>query len=80
MRPSARRDIIDLQKSDLSLGVFANQALSAKSWYQIDSSAVEAIFAEMIDNVNFGSLSVRDALQNAEAEVNVLMGRARRSR
>ena len=80
MRPSARRDIIDLQKNDLSLGVFANQALSAKSWYQIDSSAVEAIFAEMIDNVNFGSLSVRDALQNAESEVNVLMGRARRSR
>ena len=79
-RPSARRDIIDIQKNDLTLGVFANQVLTAKSWYQIDSSAVESIFAEMIDDVNFGRLSVREALQNAESEVNVLMGRARRSR
>lgn len=80
MRPSARRDIIDLQKNDLRLGVFANQALTAKSWYQIDNSAIESIFAEMIDDVNFGRLSVREALQNAEAEINVLMGRSRRAR
>jgi len=80
MRPSARRDIIDLQKNDLRLGVFANQALTAKSWYQIDNSAIESIFAEMIDDVNFGRLSVKGALQNAETEVNVLMARSRRSR
>lgn len=80
MRPSARRDIIELQKNDLRLGVFANQALTAKSWYQIDNSAIESIFAEMIDDVNFGRLSIREALQNAEAEVNVLMARSRRSR
>jgi len=80
MRPSARRDIIDLQKNDLSLGVFASQALSAKSWYQIDSSAIESIFAEMIDNVNFGRLSIKGAIQGAEAEVNVLMQRSRRNR
>lgn len=80
MRPSARRDIIDLQKNDLRLGVFANQALTAKSWYQIDNSAIESIFAEMIDNVNFGRLSVREALQEAESEVNVLMARSQRSR
>ena len=79
-RPAARRDIIDLQKNDLRLGIFANQALTAKSWYQIDSSAIESIFAEMIDNVNFGRLSVRESLQNAEAEVNVLMARSNRAR
>lgn len=79
-RPAARRDIIDLQKNDLRLGVFANQALTAKSWYQADNSAIESILAEMIDNVNFGRLSVREALQEAESEVNVLMGRSRRAR
>lgn len=79
-RPAARRDIIDLQKNDLRLGVFANQALTAKSWYQIDNSAIESILAEMIDNVNFGRLSVREALQEAESEVNVLMARSQRSR
>ena len=80
MRPSARRDMIDLQKNDLRLGVFANQALTAKSWYQADNFAIELIFAEMIDDVNLGRLSVREALENAEAEVNLLMQRARRSR
>jgi multiple sugar transport system substrate-binding protein len=80
MRPSARRDMIDLQKNDLRLGVFANQALTAKSWYQADNSAIESVFAEMIDDVNFGRLSVREALENAESEVNILMQRARRSR
>jgi len=80
MRPSARRDIIELQKNDLGLSVFANQALSAKSWYQIDNSAIESIFAEMIDDINFGRFSVRNAIQNAESEVNVLMARSRRAR
>jgi len=80
MRPSARRDIIDLQKNDLRLGVFASQALTAKSWYQIDNFAIESIFAEMIEDINLGRLSVREALQNAESEVNILMQRAKRSR
>jgi multiple sugar transport system substrate-binding protein len=76
-RPSARRDLIEQQKTDPDLGVFAEQALSAKSWYQIDNSAIETIFAGMIDDVNFGRASVRDALRTAESGVNVLMARAR---
>jgi len=75
-RPSARRDLIEQQKIDPDLGVFAVQALSARSWYQIDNSAIETIFAEMIDNVNFGRMSARDALEAVESEVNVLMTRA----
>ena len=78
LRPSARRDLIELQRSDLDLGVFAVQALSARSWYQIDSSAIETIFADMIDDVNFGRLSVKDSLSNAESRVNVLMQRSKR--
>ncbi|MEK7121540.1 MAG: sugar ABC transporter substrate-binding protein, partial [Patescibacteria group bacterium] len=54
LRPSARRDLIELQRNDLDLGVFAVQALSARSWYQIDNTAIETIFADMIDDVNFG--------------------------
>lgn len=76
-RPSARRDLIEQQKNDPDLGVFAAQALSARSWYQIDNSAIETIFAEMIDNVNFGRMSARDSLEAAENKVNVLMARAR---
>lgn len=75
LRPSARRDLIELQRNDLDLGVFAVQALSARSWFQIDSTAIESIFANMIDDVNFGRMSVKDSLSNAESRVNVLMQR-----
>jgi multiple sugar transport system substrate-binding protein len=72
-RPAALREFIDIQSNDPNLGVFAEQALSARSWYQIDNAAIETIFAEMIDSVNFGRASVKDALQNAQSQVNVLM-------
>jgi multiple sugar transport system substrate-binding protein len=78
-RPSARRDLVEQQKSDPDLGTFAEQALSARSWYQIDNSAIETIFAEMINNVNFGRASIKDALESAENQVSVLMARARQS-
>ncbi len=77
LRPSARRDLIELQRNDLDLGVFAVQALSARSWYQIDNVAVETIFADMIDDVNFGRFSVKESLENAESRINVLMQRRR---
>lgn len=72
-RPAARRDIIEIQKNDADLGVFAQQALTARSWYQVDSSAIETLFAEMIDDVNFSRASVKEALQSTETKVNVLM-------
>jgi ABC-type glycerol-3-phosphate transport system substrate-binding protein len=74
-RPSARRDLIDLQRADPDLGVFAVQALSAKSWFQADNTAIEGIFADMIDDVNFNRSSVRDALERAESRVTMLMQR-----
>ena len=77
LRPSARRDLIEFQRSDLDLGVFAVQALSARSWYQIDNTAIETIFADMIDDVNFRRSSVKDSIENAESRVNVLMQRKR---
>lgn len=77
-RPSARRDLIDLQRSDIDLGLFAVQALTAKSWYEIDSTAIENIFADMIDDVNFGRYPVREALAKAESKVTVLMSQKRR--
>ncbi len=75
--PSSRRDLIEQQKTDPDLGTFATQALSAKSWYQIDNSAIETIFAGMIDDVNFSRASPHDAIQSAENKVNVLMAHSR---
>ncbi len=74
-RPSARRDLVEQQKSDPDIGIFATQTLSARSWYQADDSAVETIFASMIDDINFGRAGLREALQSAESKVNVLMSK-----
>lgn len=76
-RPAARRDLIELQKNDPDLGIFAKQALSARSWYQVDEVQIEGIFAGMIDDVNLGRQSVHDAIQSAEARVTGLMSRRR---
>jgi multiple sugar transport system substrate-binding protein len=73
VRPAARHDLIDQQKTDPDLGVFAEQALTARSWFQVDNQAIETIFADMIDNVNLGRQSIQDALRQAEDKVSVLM-------
>lgn len=69
-QPAARRDLIELQKTDAKIGVFAVSNLVAKSWAQKDSTAVESIFAEMIDNVNKGQATVSDAIKTAVQRVN----------
>lgn len=74
-RPSARRDLIDLQRTDPDLGIFAVQALSARSWFQADNIVIESIFADMIDDVNFNRSSIPDAISRAESRVTVLMQR-----
>lgn len=74
-RPAARRDLIELQKNELDLGVFARQALGARSWYQVDNVAIENILADMIEDVNFGRRTIADALRSAENKVTLLMQR-----
>lgn len=67
--PAARRDLIEKQKSDSWIGIFAADNLIAKNWRQPDSVSTEAIFAEMIDKVNRGQSSVADALRSAAVRV-----------
>jgi len=72
-QPAARRDIIDLQKSDADLGVFATGNLIAKSWYQVDPSNIEKIFADGIDSIVKGEVSLHQALLLMNNRVNVLI-------
>ncbi len=75
LRPAARRDLIDFQKTDPDLGVFAKQSLTSRSWYQVDSGAIEKIFADMIEDVVFRRATAPEALRAAEDKVTVLMQR-----
>ncbi len=72
-RPTGLKALVDQQKNDPDLGVFAAQALTARSWYQADPQAIDAVFADMINAVNRGQQSVSNALRSAESKVSVIM-------
>jgi len=72
-KPAARRDLIEIQKSDPKIGAFAEGNLIAKSWRQVDPEAIETIFSEMIDKVNRGQLTVHEALETAAARAGQLI-------
>jgi multiple sugar transport system substrate-binding protein len=72
-KPTARKDLIDWQRKDLELGVFAKQSLTAKNWYQIDNLKIEKIFTDAIDSIVLGSATVEKAIDVAASQVNLLM-------
>jgi len=72
-RPAARRDLVNWQKDDLELGVFAKQSLSAQTWYQVDSNAIETIFTNAIESVVLGRANVIKAIQAVADQVTLLM-------
>ncbi|MBU1102113.1 extracellular solute-binding protein [Patescibacteria group bacterium] len=72
-KPSARRDLIDWQSSDENLGVFARQALIAKSWWEVDNLAIETIFAQMIESVVANKTTIKEAIQGASQQITLLM-------
>lgn len=60
-KPTALRALINEQIDDLDIGVFAEQLLTAKSWYKgADSNAMEKIFADMIDS----AVLLQDRMEN----------------
>lgn len=51
-RPTALRALVSAQREDLDVGVFAAQALTAKSWYKgLDAAAMETAFKDLIRDV-----------------------------
>ncbi len=70
--PAARRDLIEEQKNDPRIGTFALDNLIDKSWKENDPISIEAIFAEMIDQINKGQSGVSDALKKASVRVQSL--------
>jgi ABC-type glycerol-3-phosphate transport system substrate-binding protein len=73
VKPAARRDLIEKQKSDILLSPFVEGNLIAKSWAQPDNLAVERIFDDLIDNVVLKNENIHDAMKQAQNAVNVLL-------
>jgi multiple sugar transport system substrate-binding protein len=72
-KPTARRDLVIKQIDDVYLGVFAEQALTAQSWQQVDEKRIESIFADMIESVVLGQTTAEEALNLAVVQVSRLM-------
>ncbi len=70
--PARREDVVALQR-DPVIGVFAEQALTAKSWPRFDIAATDAVFNELIDSVVGGTSTAEAALQRAEDQLNQII-------
>lgn len=74
-RPSARRDVLKEQLNNPELRIFAEQALTAKSWRQTDSGAIDGIFNLMIDSVVLGEAEAEDALSAAAQQTTAILNK-----
>ncbi len=72
-KPAARRDIIEEQKDDPVLGIFARGNLIARSWHRKNADAVDKIFVDMIENVNLGKQTIAQALETAQSRITQLL-------
>lgn len=71
--PSSRKDIIATQISDPEIGVFAEGALTAKTFYKPDSNKIEAIFSSMIEDVVLRGKTSDQAISTANRLLNDLL-------
>lgn len=68
--PPAQRTEIQADLADPNLSIFAAQALTAKSWHEIDDQKISSIFNAAIQSVLIGSLDSGRALTQAQGQVN----------
>ena len=77
-RVPALRSLINKYLDDQKLGVFSRQALSARSYPQVDDVLIGAIFSDMINSIITNQLSPYSAVVQAEGEMNQLISRRKR--
>jgi len=67
---TALRSLIDGQKEDPNIGLFADQILTSHSWYRgADANAAEKIIKEMIDDVIVGQSPIADIIETGAKKV-----------
>ena len=77
--PPALLSLISANENDPGLSVFARQALTAQSWYEVDSSAVDGILNNAITSALNGTASSFQALNQAQSAITSLMTQAQHS-
>jgi len=74
-RPPALSELDRTYQNDPTLGIFARQALIARSWPQADADIVQSAFSKAIEAVNENTLTVERALQQAQDQITAGMVR-----
>lgn len=69
---AARKDLLEEQKDEPFRGIFAEQALTARSWIVPDETAATEILTDTIHEVASGEAPARDALSRATARLNAI--------
>ncbi|MDP3685907.1 MAG: extracellular solute-binding protein, partial [bacterium] len=67
--PPARKDLVAELQNDPMSGVFAEQALYARTWRQPDNRVVDRVFTEALDDVVSGRATVEEALRRAAEQI-----------
>lgn len=68
--PTALRSLVNEQLDDIDIGVFAEQVLTAKSWYRgADYNAAEKIIGEMIDGAVLGQDEIGNIIDTGAKKV-----------
>jgi len=70
---SSRKDLLPTQSQDTDIGVFAENALTAKSVYKQDSETFEAAFLKMINDVVLKNFTPEEAIRNATQQINLTL-------
>ncbi len=68
-RPPALKSLISQLVTHPEMEVFARQALTARSWSQVDGEKVDQIFSDAIESVIWGRSDAEQALGQAEEKV-----------
>ncbi|MGC9602860.1 MAG: extracellular solute-binding protein [Minisyncoccia bacterium] len=74
-KPPALNSLIYQYQNDPNLGVFARQALTARSWVELDRGFIDNAVSAMIDSVAGGEVSPRSALQQTQDQINQYLNR-----
>jgi ABC-type glycerol-3-phosphate transport system substrate-binding protein len=69
-KPTALRTLIKTQTDDLDIGVFADQVLTAQSWYHgKDSLAAEKAMSDMIDLTIKNEKEIKQIMEQGASKV-----------
>ena len=71
--PPALRSAITTAESSPDLSVFAKQALTARSWYEVDDEQIDSILNTAIENTLGGSSNALQSLEQAQSSISSLM-------